>query len=360
LSILVTPTDPTDAELQAVHISQVPAGATLSKGVNLGGGLWWISIPDLTGLSITFPDDGAYTLKVEAISAHTVSHLNAVTATLLPIAVSNLAPVLTVSAIQTVRPGHPGAIDLGTFVDTAVDGLWQVEVNYGDGSAPISWMTSTPGALGAPAHVYQTHGRYDATVIVRDKDGAAAVQTFAVNVAPAEVEVVILGDGTIQRSRVGSMTVVFTGPVEILPGAFSLQDAQGRAVPFNITTQAIGAKTIANLTFAGRTVVGGSLADGRYVFLIDGSRILDRTRINATVDPDGDGQTGDSQVYPFVRRFGDLNGDGRVDRAEANLFRSSYNRRVGDPAYIAAFDYNGNGRIDSLDRVQFNRRLSGR
>ena len=47
----------------------------------------------------------------------------------------------------------------------------------------------------------------------------------------------------------------------------------------------------------------------------------------------------------FRRRFGDLNGDGRIDRFEVRAARKSVRSRAGEPAYLAALDLDGTGII---------------
>ena len=53
-------------EIVKIVIGNVPAGATLNNGVDLGGGNWELTLADLTGLTITPPADysGSFTLTV--------------------------------------------------------------------------------------------------------------------------------------------------------------------------------------------------------------------------------------------------------------------------------------------------------
>ncbi|MEO1058468.1 MAG: LamG-like jellyroll fold domain-containing protein, partial [Actinomycetota bacterium] len=69
LNIDVQATDP--SESLKVTISNVPDGATLSAGTDLGGGSWAMEAPQLDGLTITPPQDfhGDFELTVTAISS---------------------------------------------------------------------------------------------------------------------------------------------------------------------------------------------------------------------------------------------------------------------------------------------------
>ena len=57
--------------LSAITISGVPAGASLSAGTNLGGGVWSLTEAQLTGLTITAPTHGNYTLTVSVTDTET-------------------------------------------------------------------------------------------------------------------------------------------------------------------------------------------------------------------------------------------------------------------------------------------------
>jgi hypothetical protein len=359
LSIGIVATDPTDNEVQAVRVHGVPTGAVLSAGVNLGGGEWFL-IPDwLPGLMITLPQDGVYDLTVEAQSGHVVSLDVASTFATIRVAVSNVAPVLLAPAAQNSRPGASATFDLGQFVDVAADALWQVEVDWGDGTKLTS-VATTPGSLGAASHTYANHGRYEGLITITDKDGAVSRAPLPISVGPAEVRRVVANSGAAQRSRVTSLDVEFTGKVELAPDALTLRDQRGRVIPATVTLSEVNGVTQARLEFQGRGIVAGSLADGRYTLTVDGARVTNPMDDNQMIDADGDGIIGDLMTWDLTRRFGDLNGDGVVDRTDALAFRSSYGTRVGESGYLAAFDYTSNGVIGMGDLEQFVRRYRRR
>ena len=73
ITAAATDTDGSEA-ITNVLISDVPAGATLSAGIDLGGGVWQLTHAELTGLEITPPQDfsGTFDLTV-AVTAEEVT-----------------------------------------------------------------------------------------------------------------------------------------------------------------------------------------------------------------------------------------------------------------------------------------------
>ena len=73
ITTVVTDTDGSEA-ITNILISGVPTGATLNNGTNIGGGVWQLSMADLTGLTITPPADysGTFSLSV-AVTAEEVN-----------------------------------------------------------------------------------------------------------------------------------------------------------------------------------------------------------------------------------------------------------------------------------------------
>ena len=56
--------------IDSIVISNVPAEATLSAGVNNGDGTWTLASSDLTGLTYSTTDDESVTLGVEVITGY--------------------------------------------------------------------------------------------------------------------------------------------------------------------------------------------------------------------------------------------------------------------------------------------------
>ena len=88
------------------------------------------------------------------------------------------------------------------------------------------------------------------------------------------------------------------------------------AVDVLFTTENVGDKTIATLTFEGDQTEYGSLVDGNYQLTILADRVHDRLG-GLELDGDGDGISGGDHVFgadevdAFFRFFGDFDGDNR-------------------------------------------------
>ena len=67
------------------------------------------------------------------------------------------------------------------------------------------------------------------------------------------------------------------------------------------------------------------------------------------LDGDADGQPGGSFWVRFDSLPGDVNGDGRVDRADHLFVQAHPVATLGDPRYVLALDVDGNARIDAQD-----------
>jgi hypothetical protein len=211
--------------------------------------------------------------------------------------------------------------------------------------------------------------------------------TAAIFLNPTTVSGVTVNDGSVQRSEVRSLTVTFSGPVTFAGGnatsAFQLtHDSDGINVGLatNVATNGSG-QTVVTLTFSGSetdSVSGAnggqlSLADGRYSLTILSSNVTGSTGL--ALDGDGNGTAGGNYLSPndslgggtgqlhLYRLFGDANGDGIVDQLDLGLFRSAFNARAGDPAYLSYLDADNSGVVDQLDlgqfRVRFNQNVFG-
>jgi hypothetical protein len=103
------------------------------------------------------------------------------------VAVANVAPAVTAAADQSGGEGSSKSFDLGSFTDPGPDAQWQVNVNWGDGSADTTFDAAGTGTLDAKIHTYDDNGGYTVTVKVTDKDDEFDAKTFHVtvdNVAP--------------------------------------------------------------------------------------------------------------------------------------------------------------------------------
>jgi hypothetical protein len=87
------------------------------------------------------------------------------------------------------------------------------------------------------------------------------------------------------------------------------------------------------LTFTGSSIIGGSLADGRYTLTYAGATVLSSAEL--------------------WRLYGDLCGTASVTAADLAAFQAAYGSSKGQANYIAYFDFNSNGTINTVDHNQF-------
>jgi hypothetical protein len=100
--------------------------------------------------------------------------------------------------------------------------------------------------------------------------------------------------------------------------------------------------TVLTVTFTGSSIIGGSLADGRYNLVFNGTTLL---------AAGAKGQTDETKY--LWRLFGDLNGDATVTAADKTAFLKALNSRRGQSNYCAYLDYDEDGFIVNNDLTQF-------
>src|SRR4029078_4034153 len=110
----------------------------------------------------------------------------------------------------------------------------------------------------------------------------------------------------------------------------------------------------------GPAVEAGSLADGRYTLKVLASQV---STPGGALDGNADGTPGDDSTLGaaqgLVRKYGDGNGDGKVDAADLALFRQTFGRTVGDPLYQSGVDVNRDGAINGIDLARFRQAYGG-
>jgi hypothetical protein len=247
----------------------------------------------------------------------------------------------------------------GNLTDPDVGDTLTLIVSWGDGSAPETFadIGTTPFRYG---HQYAAAGSYTVHVRWVDQTGAGNSRNLQVQVVAAapHIEDVVVDDGTAQRSMVRSLTVTIDGEVTIGDGAFEVRRKGGPRVAVEVVSAVVDGRTVVTLTFAGKGLVGGSLADGNYTLTIHGDRIRDSA--GRALDADGDGDAGGERIDAFFRLFGDSDGDRDVDVEDLRQFLGSLGKRQGDAGFLAYFDHEGDGDVDWADLVEFVHRFGTR
>jgi hypothetical protein len=177
----------------------------------------------------------------------------------------------------------------------------------------------------------------------------------------------VVNDGTVQRSRVTSLTVTFSAQVTFagtVGAAFTLtRNSDNAVIGFTATSSIVNGVTQVTLNgFTGTATDFGSLADGRYTLRALSSQI---TIGGSALDGDGNGTPGGDYTYTdtpaqgigLFRLFGDVNGDQTVNGLDLGFFRTAFGSALGDANYLSYLDFNGDGNINGLDLGQFRTRF---
>ncbi len=148
-----------------------------------------------------------------------------------------------------------------------------------------------------------------------------------------------IDDGTMQRSMVRSITLTFNSSIastlSSVMATLSLTRASDNlSVGLKGTLDSSG--TVLTLTFTGSSIIGTSLADGRYTLAYGSTTLLSTAQL--------------------WRLFGDLYGTASVTAADKTAFMAAMNTRKGMSTYSAYLDYNEDGIIVNADQTAFTQR----
>ena len=159
--------------------------------------------------------------------------------------------------------------------------------------------------------------------------------------------------GSVQRSAVRRIIVNFSDPVTFTgtaASAFTVHRSATSATPGPIgdvnlaSNPNAGPTSSVTVTFnatAGLVDVLGSVVDGIYDLMIDAAQV---TGPNGSLDGNNDGVAGGSYTNSFGRKFGDLDGSGRVTQADVQLIWNTPNPGTSLVPFLM-YD-NNNGIVD--------------
>jgi hypothetical protein len=229
----------------------------------------------------------------------------------------------------------------------------------GAGSTDNAAFAIVAGALTTTAVFdFEVKSSYAIRVRATDTLGQFFERNLTVNVAnaPELISGAQINDGSIQRSQVKSISLRFDSAITFDPSAFKVQVRGNATQPVTVTaTQNIqlDGSSIILLTFSGSRTRNGSLLDGNYELIVDGTQITGWIGSNY--------HFGAQQSDKFFAYFGDTNGDRSVGALEAGAFRAAFGKAFGQVGYNALFDYdgvtNGIGGIGAIDAGQFQLRF---
>lgn len=254
----------------------------------------------------------------------------------------NLLVTLDTGAVVSITPFSNSATASGTYV---------VQAGHTSPDLNVTGLALSSGAT-----------------LVNSGNAAASLALPASNLAqnaniivnpppPTTVSSVIVNSGAVQRSRLTTITLNFSNPINAADyqslGAIRLTRTAGGTFGTLVQTGATGANgrilvapltgTVSALTLTfdnangaaiTQGVENGSLADGRWQITIPA------IGYSSTLND------------PNIRRlFGDGDGNGTVDGADFSLFGSSFAQNI-DP-----FDFDANGTVDGIDFAQFGSRF---
>ncbi|MEO1526978.1 MAG: choice-of-anchor Q domain-containing protein [Planctomycetota bacterium] len=253
--------------------------------------------------------------------------------------------------------------NVGNLTGTEADPLDPLLGELADNGGPTQTHALLPGSPAINAGNNDLAINADGNALAFDQRGQGfdrvfdglvdigAFETDEPDTAAPTVESIVIADGDDQRSMVHSIAVSFSEVVNVSASDFVLQNTDtGANITPAVSTQVIGGKTVATLTFSGDGIIGGSLADGNYrLSVLD--TITDR--VGNVLDGDGDGEAGGNATDEFFRLYGDINGDRTVNIVDFLAFRSA----SGNEELDARFDFNGDGTVNILDFLQFRSRF---
>jgi hypothetical protein len=236
----------------------------------------------------------------------------------------------------------------GTFTDVSYGGPWTGTVNYGDGSGVKPLMVNGNQTF-TLNHNYTMRAVYQVDVTLTNGFNLTSATSFWVgahrDLPAAYGTLFTINDGNVQRSMITSITLSFGQHETLDAGAITFTTAAGQSAGFRTLTRDINGQTVVYVQFTDPTLIGGSLADGRYKLTVDGSKVHNQQGVAYN--------GGAVAVDSFFRLFGDVYGTGRVDNNDLIAMRSALRSMDGTAPYRWYLDYNQTCVVDAASYSAF-------
>jgi len=212
----------TTETLDSLTITGVPAGAVLSAGADNGDGTWTLNSDELSGLTLTPPQDyhGTFDLNVIATSTDGSAATGVLGVTVTPIADTPVIALADVSGVEdsvislTIAASMPSGT--GETVDSiVVSGVPEgATLSAGEDNGDGSWTLNSYDLAGltlTPAQDF--NGVIDLSVSATSSDGGVTTDSFAVNVNPvADTPIVAAADVSGTEDATIALTLAATMP----------------------------------------------------------------------------------------------------------------------------------------------------
>ena len=264
LAITAALTDTDGSETLTITINDVPTGASLSVGNNLGGGTYVLTPSQLSTLSITPPDDSDVDFPLSVTATESNGGATSSVTASLPVKVIAVADAPDVSTQDaTTDEDTPVGLDIGALLTDT------------DGSESLDLITisGVPGGASLSVGSNLGEGSFALTeaqlVGLTIKPPQDSDENFTLTVTATSVEAENADEATTTASLVVTVNAV-ADPPEVTTGSGASGNATGdedTQIPLNITaslTDTDGSETLDLITVSG-VPFGASLSAGTLV-----------------------------------------------------------------------------------------------
>lgn len=318
LSISAAPADPSESILEPVVIANVPAGAALSAGADQGGGVWHLTVAQLTGLTVTPPADSNadFTLQVTATSQESDGS-TAQTSSSLAVTVTGVADAPTIQAdnvsgnedtnIALSLAGSLNDTDGSETLTARISGMpagWTLTSGADQGGGIWTVPVGDLGGLQVtPAQHFSGSANLTLELVVTEDDGDTNVVTdpFTVTVAPlADAPAVTTGaaSGTEDSVIALDITVALVDSSETLVEPFVISNVPAGAALSAGADQGGGVWHVTAAQLTGLTITPPGDSNDDFTLQVtatsqesDGGTAQTTTPLAVTVTGDADAPT---------------------------------------------------------------------